>query len=282
MLFKRSRSFYYIFSLFIISCIFLWIICNKSSIVHAEKYIYDEDGRVIEVIHDDGTKTSYVYDDLGRLISAVDSKSGIHYSYEYDDAGNILSSTDERGAHTYEYDQKGLLSKYDGKTIGDYHGGNPNKYRGYDLSWTMGRVLAGVDQGDRQIEYGYDHCGVRHSKTVDDVKTEYLLNGTTILQQKTGGDVLRFYYGSDASLLEIGYINESAQDKAEKHFVVIKNAMGDVVALTTPEGILVGSYEYDPYGCILSEKSTDADIYGITKMNPFRYRSYYYDLLFMC
>ena len=159
----------------------------------------------------------------------------------------------------------------------DYHGGNPNKYRGYDLSWTMGRILAGVDQGDRQIEYGYDHSGVRHSKTVDDVKTEYLLNGTTILQQKTGGDVLRFYYGSDASLLEIGYINESAQDKTEKHFVVIKNVMGDVVALTTPEGILVGSYEYDPYGRILSEKSTDADIYGITKMNPFRYRSYYYD-----
>ncbi len=63
------------------------------------------------------------------------------------------------------------------------------------------------------------------------------------------------YSISDASLLEIGCIDESSEKKTEKHFAVIKNAMGDVVALTTPEGELAGTYEYDPYGCILSEKN---------------------------
>lgn len=55
--------------------------------------------------------------------------------------------------------------------------------------------------------------------------------------------------------------------------------MGDVTALYTAEGILVGSYEYDPYGKLLAESpNTDfEDKDGILIKNPFRYRGYYYD-----
>ena len=55
--------------------------------------------------------------------------------------------------------------------------------------------------------------------------------------------------------------------------------MGDVVAIYTADGTLVGTYEYDPFGRLMSETSnpsyTDTD--DILHKNPFRYRGYYYD-----
>ncbi|MBQ8947658.1 MAG: RHS repeat-associated core domain-containing protein [Lachnospiraceae bacterium] len=55
--------------------------------------------------------------------------------------------------------------------------------------------------------------------------------------------------------------------------------MGDVAAIYTATGTLVGTYEYDPYGRLLSETSNLAfdDSENILHKNPFRYRGYYYD-----
>ena len=65
----------------------------------------------------------------------------------------------------------------------------------------------------------------------------------------------------------------------ETHFSVIRNAMGDVAALYSADGTLVGTYEYDPYGRLMSETSNPSytDIDDILHKNPFRYRGYYYD-----
>ena len=46
--------------------------------VYADEYIYDENGRVIEIVHDDGSVTTYTYDENGNILSistvASDSK----------------------------------------------------------------------------------------------------------------------------------------------------------------------------------------------------------------
>ena len=47
--------------------------------------------------------------------------------------------------------------------------------------------------------------------------------------------------------------------------------MGDVLAITDTEGSIVGNYEYDAWGKVLT---ADTDI---AKQNPLRYRGYYYD-----
>ena len=49
------------------------------------------------------------------------------------------------------------------------------------------------------------------------------------------------------------------------------NAQGDVICLLDSTGATVASYEYDPFGNILSATGTMAEA------NPLRYRSYYYD-----
>ena len=65
----------------------------------------------------------------------------------------------------------------------------------------------------------------------------------------------------------------------ENHYTILRNAMGDVAGLLTPDGTLIGTYEYDPYGKLISltHNSAYADTDGILERNPFRYRGYYYD-----
>lgn len=89
-------------------------------------------------------------------------------------------------------------------------------------------------------------------------------------------ELISFYYSASGTLLEIGY---SKNGEKEHLYTVITNAMGDVVALYTPYGTLVGTYSYDPYGRIIQIKHNDnyKDVDGILKKNPFRYRSYYFD-----
>ena len=76
--------------------------------------------------------------------------------------------------------------------------------------------------------------------------------------------------------MELGY---SQNGERETHYTVITNAVGDVVALYTSDGIRVGTYSYDPYGGIteISHNDNYKDTDGILEKNPFRYRSYYYD-----
>lgn len=54
-------------------------------------------------------------------------------------------------------------------------------------------------------------------------------------------------------------------------YFYITNQMGDILAITDTDGNVVGNYEYDAWGKVLT---ADTDI---AKQNPLRYRGYYYD-----
>lgn len=61
-------------------------------------------------------------------------------------------------------------------------------------------------------------------------------------------------------------------DTAWTYYYFAKNLQGDVLEVyAASDHSLVASYSYDSWGNILSKSGTLADI------NPFRYRSYYYD-----
>ena len=50
---------------------------------------------------------------------------------------------------------------------------------------------------------------------------------------------------------------------------------GDVIAITDETGAVKARYSYDAWGkCTISDDNSGVDIANI---NPFRYRSYYYD-----
>ncbi len=59
------------------------------------------------------------------------------------------------------------------------------------------------------------------------------------------------------------------------YYYYVTNLQGDVISIVDAEGNTVASYEYDPYGNILSEENIPAN--SIAAINPMRYRGYYYD-----
>ena len=69
--------------------------------------------------------------------------------------------------------------------------------------------------------------------------------------------------------------DESGQPYAMKYngtvYYYITNLQGDVMHIVNASGTVVASYDYDPYGKVISAAGTLANI------NPLRYRGYMYD-----
>ena len=260
---------------------------NKLGTVEASKYTYAYDviGNITSVTDKTGKKINYEYDVLGQLTRVNDESAGITSAYAYDQGGNLTQAVEYAytadilgeavKTHTYRYDEtwKDLLIEYDGQTITYDAVGNPISYLGNTMTWEYGRQLAGISRGDAQIQYGYTPDGTRLSKAVNGQKTEYTLNGSTVLSETTGDETLYYYY-SNGKLVEIGYKNGGA---AEVYYFVTRNAQGDITAIYDAKTCtLVGSYTYDAWGRVLSATAVN-DPNGITEKNPFRYRGYYYD-----
>lgn len=233
----------------------------------------DENGATVET----NEAIHYTYDDKEQLISA--ETSSIKYEYTYDDRGNILTKKEysisfdennekvytlvENGTDTYAYDEtwKDKLISYNGQTITYDAVGNPTNYMGNTLTWTMGRQLATF--GD--ISYTYNEDGIRTSKTSNGVTTKVYLDGTNVIEQTDGTTTLHFFYDSNGEVIGFRYNGND--------YFYVKNAMSDIIAVTDSNKNIVAEYRYDPWGYVLSISGDTV----IGELNPFRYRSYYYD-----
>ena len=141
--------------------------------------------------------------------------------------------------------------------------GNVILYGDREFTWTYGRSLASVLDGMDEYTYTYDENGIRTSKTVDDVTTYYNTKDGVILSQTDGENTWYFQY--DTSGTPLGFVLNGTQ------YFYITNQMNDVLAITDTNGDIVGNYEYDAWGKVLT---ADTDL---AKQNPLRYRGYYYD-----
>ena len=139
-------------------------------------------------------------------------------------------------------------------------------YNGASYTW-MGRELRKITSGSNTYSYKYNADGIRTSKTVNGTATEFFLNGTQILAQKTGDSVMRFFYDSTGK--RVGFANGTML------FYYLYNVQGDVIAIVrAATGQIVAKYSYDAWGnCTV----TNATGYAVGDKNPFRYRGYYYD-----
>ena len=139
-------------------------------------------------------------------------------------------------------------------------------YNGASYTW-MGRELRKITNGSNTYSYKYNADGIRTSKTVKGTTTEFFLNGSQILAQKTGDSVMRFFYDSTGK--RVGFANGTML------FYYLYNVQGDVIAIVrAATGQVVAKYSYDAWGnCTV----TNATGYAVGDKNPFRYRGYYYD-----
>ncbi len=115
--------------------------------------------------------------------------------------------------------------------------------------------------------YTYNANGIRTSKTVDGIKHTYILDGSKILRETWGSNTLVPLYDNEDSVCGIVY-NDTP-------YYFIKNLQGDVVAIVDKDATPVAKYSYDAWGvCTVAQDTSDC---SIATVNPFRYRSYYYD-----
>lgn len=226
--------------------------------------------------------TSYSYNHLGNITAkhindynGINEKAIVQYGYSTDsDAGwkYLLTSIT-----TTDYTNDSTTTE----TI-DYDAiGNPISYRGAAMAW-KGRQLTGYAKNGVTSTFSYDADGLRSTKTVGNVKTEYQYVGDQIFYEKRG-DSQEFYYFYDSygNLSKIYYTLHSNGTTSRAVYHALTNAQGDIVALYNSAGNLVAQYEYDAWGNTLSIKDASGVAitawYNIAVANPIRYRGYYYD-----
>ena len=152
------------------------------------------------------------------------------------------------------------------------------------MVWS-GRQLTALtrDMFYHTLSFDYNADGVRIKKNNSDYVDEqwvddthnYVLDGSKIIKETiehevsstiTGTDVLYYYY--DESGVAGFELNGTV-------YYYLKNIQGDVINILNSSGQDVVTYTYDAWGKVLSVTGTLASSVG--QINPFRYRSYYYD-----
>ena len=232
------------------------------------KYAYDEMGNISKVYENGDIVAQYAYDKLNRLIREDNKRFGKTWLYSYDNNGNLLvkketsftlktdieENTFTINRYAYVGDQ---LKCYNDEMFVYDEIGNPTTYRGKGASWARGRLLTAFDGHS----FTYDAQGRRLTK--DGVSFIYDGNGR-VVKQSNGLD---FFY-DNTGVAGVKYNNET--------FVYRKNVQGDVVAILDTSGAVVVKYTYDAWGNH-AEEVLDSTRATLAALNPFRYRSYYYD-----
>ena len=239
------------------------------------EYTYDELGNITTVSKNGIVIEQYSYDESNQLKSAV--YGGDTYLYSYDNGGNI-TEVKKNGTviKNYTYgnaDWKDLLTNFNGTDITYDEIGNPLTYRnGLSFTWQNGRQLSGISQnGNALAAYTYNADGLRTSKTVNGITTEYYWLNGTLQGQKTGDEYILFLYDGNGSAY--GFVVKNGEEQSYYYYEF--NLQGDIIGIIDSTGTKVVEYTYGAWGDILSVTGTLADTIG--QKNPLRYRGYYYD-----
>ena len=227
---------------------------------------------------------------LGQLIREDNAVKNKTYVYTYDNAGNITSkktysltsaSVEPSGTPTtttYGYstgDWGDLLTSFNGSGITYDTIGNPLTYYGSrSFTWEGRRLVEAATLDAESITFKYNDEGLRTSKTVDGVTTNYYYNGSQLIAEEANGIVILYMYNS-TGIVGFRYRNPSYARNVWDTYLYEKNLQGDIVAVYDSNGTKKISYTYDAWGNFTTAYYNGASATNL--FNPYTYRGYYYD-----
>jgi RHS repeat-associated protein len=234
-------------------------------------YTLDPVGHRRVVAEQNWPKVEYEYDDLYRLTKETifAPVGGIErtISYGYDAVGNRLTKSDSVGGVTsYTYDDNDRLLreelKQNGGLVGSVEYGyddngntqtrtNKNAARvvveTVTYSWNQENRLVEVQNSNGDVvSYSYDADGVRVSKTVNGVTTEYLVDKNRDYAQvleESVNDVLAASYVYGLDLI--------SQERGSEDSFYLVDGLGSTRGLTDVNGMVTDSYSYDAFGNLI-------------------------------
>ena len=151
-----------------------------------------------------------------------------------------------------------------------YYKGNPITIDNDILSWINGRELSSYND----VSYKYNLESIRTSKTINEATIKYILEGNKIVREILPDNKVIKYLYDDSEI--IGMIYD------DNIYYYQKSGTGDIIGLLDDEFNKVAAYEYDSWGNHLTiadgnGNDVSSNALHIANINPFRYRSYYYD-----
>lgn len=258
------------------------------SIINAQdkyEYTYDELYNITDIYYNNSLMKHYDYDSYNELIKEYNYDANKIVDYTYDNSGNIIEviTTDINNnsvleTNTYKYTNtnwEDRLTKYNNEDITYDEIGNPITIGNKTLTRINGRSLNTYKDTNKNldIKYKYNLDGIRTSKIVNNIETKYYLEEDNIIYEQQGNNIIYYLYDL-TGLTGIEYNGDT--------YYYIKNLQEDIIGILNSNYEKVVSYEYDSWGKILSIKDNQGneitDENNIGFINPFRYRSYYYDV----
>lgn len=252
-------------------------------------YTYDNNGNIETISKNGVLKQKYYYDQINQLIREDNVETNQTTGYTYDIGGNILNKKTyayttastltgltPTATKTYSYDTtwKDKLVNYNGKAITYDEIGNMKTYDGNTYTWQNGRQLASITATGKNIQYKYNDNGIRTQKTVNNVTTNYYLNGDKVIYEVTGTNQIYYTYDAEDNLIGFKY--------NDTQYYYVRNGQGDIIGILDNSLNNVISYTYDTWGKLLSIKNASGqdvtnDTTSIGYINQYRYRGYRYD-----
>lgn len=247
-------------------------------------YKYDKLNNITHVYFNNKLINKYYYNYYNELIREDNYNTMETIRYKYDLSGNILTKRvfeldtyNLKKYDKYEYgnvEWEDQLTSYNGEKIVYDLIGNPVVIGNKKLEWINGKELKRYSHDSVNVEYQYNHEGLRTKKVVNGIETNYYFEGKYIVMEKNGNELLYFMRDDSGELVGFNYKNEI--------YYYLKNLQDDIIGIADSNGNIVVKYSYDSWGNILSitdgnNNDISTDVNHIGNINPFRYRSYYYD-----
>ncbi len=245
------------------------------------EYTYDDLYNITKIKLNDEIQKEYKYDDINELIETIDYVNSKKFIYTYDLYGNILSKKELSLENelikedTYQYNNsnwKDQLTKYNDSVITYDNMGNTLSIGDKIFTWERGTRLKSFKENNKTFNYEYNVDGLLLKKTNDNNVNNYYYEDGVLIIEKRNNDMIYYLYDNNDNL--IGFkLNGTT-------YYYKKNNLEDILGIYDSSYNLVVKYEYDDWGNTLVLDSNNNPITNkshIGLINPFRYRSYYYD-----
>jgi RHS repeat-associated protein len=210
-----------------------------------------------KVTDESSNATSYGYDVLGRLTSAVTTNSAgtqtSSYTFAYDAVGNRTSGPE--GSHTYNAADELTDSGYT-------YDANGNLTAGGGRTFSYNSINQSTSITNNGASLAMSYADVDSTERTQAGGTSFL-NGLLGMTRQTGSQTVSFTRDPNGNLISMRVGGVS--------YYYVVDAVGSVLRLTDGSGNDAASYAYKPYGETTSATGTMATT------NPYRFAGGYWD-----